>query len=434
MTGRQLRVLRDDAERLLTGERLLADRVPALIELAFVLVGPFLRNVVWRVGRTRREVGEEGFVRHQRLLLTDPGDRPVGQVLGQVIALVGRLRLLDRCRAVVEGRCVLVRLAAEEAIEVFEPGSTCGPGVERTHRARLPDRDLMAFAEVGSGIPIELEDLGQRCRRVRSDRGVAGRGGRQLCDRAHPDRVMVSAAQEGGARRGAQSSRVEARVLEAVRGEPFGDRRGAGATERAGRAKAEVIQQHDQDVRRSSRRAQRLDRRECRCRVLRVIGGQADVSPIGDRQNIAAPRIGHRPAPHFRTVRLQAGVALRSHPAGRLRSPGRGPEKRTTPAPGRIQEHVPTARGAALGRRSHRWATSCPHRVRGAGPRRSGRIEAITLAPIHPGRPTIRGGVHEQPFLGALAVRWKKSAGTVRRAHPRSTDPMPNRWQTLRVV
>ena len=297
MTGRQLGVLRDDAERLLTGKRLLADRIPTLVELALVLVGPFLRNVMWRVGRARREVGEEGFVRHQRLLLADPGDRPVGQVLGQVIALVRRLRLLDRCGAVVQGRCVLVRLAAEEAIEVFEPGPAGGPGVERTHRAGLPDRDLMALAEVGRGVPVELEDLGQRRRRVRTDRRVAGRGGRQLGDRAHADRVMVSAAQEGGARRGAQSGRVEARVLEAVRGEPFGDRRGAGTTERAGRAKAEVIQQHDQDVRRARGRTQRLDRRECRRRVLRVIRGQADVSPIGDRQDIAAPRIGHRPAP-----------------------------------------------------------------------------------------------------------------------------------------
>ena len=189
---------------------------------------------------------------------------------------------------------------------MFEPGPARWPGVERTHRAGLPDRDLMALAEIGRGIPVELEDLGQRRRRVRADRGVAGRGGRQLRDGAHADRVMVSAAQERSARRGAQGGRVEPRVLEPVRGEPFGDRGGAGATERAGRPEAEVIQQHDQDVRRSSGRTERRDRREYRRRVLRVICGQADLSPIGDRQDIAAPRIGHRLPPLPGPPRLQA--------------------------------------------------------------------------------------------------------------------------------
>ena len=78
------------------------------------------------------------------------------------------------------------------------------------------------------------------------------------------------------ARRRAQRGRVEARVLEAVRGEPLSDRRGARPTERAGRAKADVVEQDDQDVRSARRRAQRLDRREGRVRVLRVIGRQAD--------------------------------------------------------------------------------------------------------------------------------------------------------------
>ena len=73
----QLAVGRDHAELLLAGERLLAQRVPALVELALVLVGPLLRHVVRRVGRARREVGEERLVGHQRLLLADPLDRVV---------------------------------------------------------------------------------------------------------------------------------------------------------------------------------------------------------------------------------------------------------------------------------------------------------------------------------------------------------------------
>ena len=48
---RQLRVRRDHAECLLASERLLPERVPPLIELALVLVGPLLRHVVRRMAQ-----------------------------------------------------------------------------------------------------------------------------------------------------------------------------------------------------------------------------------------------------------------------------------------------------------------------------------------------------------------------------------------------
>ena len=143
----QLRVGGDHAELLLTGERLLADRVPAGVEAALVLGAPLLRRVMRRVRRARREVHEERLVGHQGLLLTDPGDRLVGQVLGEVVALLRRLRRLDRRHAVVERRVVLVRLGADEAVEVLEaaaraatggtgpPGSSPTPGPRGTCRA-----------------------------------------------------------------------------------------------------------------------------------------------------------------------------------------------------------------------------------------------------------------------------------------------------------
>ena len=59
----ELAVRRDDAELLLPGEGLFAQLVPALVELALVLVGPLLGHVVGRVGRAGREVDEEGLVR-----------------------------------------------------------------------------------------------------------------------------------------------------------------------------------------------------------------------------------------------------------------------------------------------------------------------------------------------------------------------------------
>ena len=76
--------------------------VPAVGELALVPVDPFLGDVVRGMGRAGREVHEERLVAHQRLLLARPGDGLVGQILGQVVALSGRLRGLDRGGAFIQ--------------------------------------------------------------------------------------------------------------------------------------------------------------------------------------------------------------------------------------------------------------------------------------------------------------------------------------------
>ena len=66
--GGELRARGHDAELDLAGQRLLAELVPALVELALVLGDPLLRRVVRRVRGARREVDEERLVRRQRLL------------------------------------------------------------------------------------------------------------------------------------------------------------------------------------------------------------------------------------------------------------------------------------------------------------------------------------------------------------------------------
>ena len=81
-------------------ERLLADRLVAHVELALELVDPLLRRVVRRVAGARRVVEEERLLRRDRLRVADELERLVGDVLGEVVALLGRLRLVDRdgCR------------------------------------------------------------------------------------------------------------------------------------------------------------------------------------------------------------------------------------------------------------------------------------------------------------------------------------------------
>ena len=100
----ELAIRRNDAQLLLAREGLFAQLVPALVELALVLVRPFLRHVVRRVGGAGREVDEERLVGNERLLLADPVDRLVGHVLHEVIALFGRLLHFDRRGAFVERR------------------------------------------------------------------------------------------------------------------------------------------------------------------------------------------------------------------------------------------------------------------------------------------------------------------------------------------
>ncbi len=64
----------DHPELLLSGERLLTELVPALIELALVLVGPRFRDVVWRVTAPGGEVDEERLVRVLRPNAVQPLD------------------------------------------------------------------------------------------------------------------------------------------------------------------------------------------------------------------------------------------------------------------------------------------------------------------------------------------------------------------------
>src|SRR4029078_10302962 len=86
--GGELGVGRDHAELLLAREGLLAQLVPALVELPLVLRRPLLGRMVWCMRRTGGEVREERLVAHQGLLLADPRDRLVGHVLGEVVTLL----------------------------------------------------------------------------------------------------------------------------------------------------------------------------------------------------------------------------------------------------------------------------------------------------------------------------------------------------------
>jgi hypothetical protein len=120
VAGGQVGVGANDAEFLLPGKSDLALGVPAVRELAPVFIGPLFRHMMRGVRRAGREVHEERLVRHEGLLGANPVDGMIGQVLSQVVALLRRRRWLDRIQALIQGRIVLVVLAADEPVEILE--------------------------------------------------------------------------------------------------------------------------------------------------------------------------------------------------------------------------------------------------------------------------------------------------------------------------
>ncbi len=89
---RQDSVLRYDAELFLPRKSFLAQLVPALIELTLELRDPFLWNVMGRVRRPGRVIGEERLVGRQRMLLLDPVDRLVGEIGVKIVVRLVRSR------------------------------------------------------------------------------------------------------------------------------------------------------------------------------------------------------------------------------------------------------------------------------------------------------------------------------------------------------
>ncbi len=212
---RQLGVGRDDAHLLLPGQRLLAHRLVAHVEAALELVDPLLRGVVRRVGRAGRVVQEERLVRRDRLGVLDELERLVGEVVGEVVALLRRLRRVDRVVVVDEVRVPLVGLGAQEPVPALEPAAA-RPVAPRRGEVHLDGRAQVPLAD-HVGVPAELaEDLGQHAV-LRRDRAARVREpDRGLGDAGHRVAGVVAPGQQARAGRRAERRGVPLRVAHAV--------------------------------------------------------------------------------------------------------------------------------------------------------------------------------------------------------------------------
>ena len=203
---RQFRVRRESSRAPSVAEDALAIPVPAVVELAFVLVGPLREDVVRAVGAPGRPVHQERLVGREGLVPLDPGEALVDHVFGQVVFLA--VRRLDRIEVLVQPRLPLRRLTGEEAVEVVEP-VTGGPAVERAHRGGLVGGRVVPLAERRRLVAVVMEHLGQCRGRLGNDPGVAVEVGCSLGDRAVADAVMVAAGQQGGSGRRADRGGME---------------------------------------------------------------------------------------------------------------------------------------------------------------------------------------------------------------------------------
>ena len=135
----QLRLGGDPALLLGPLEHPLAVGVPAVVELAPVLVDVLLGRVVGAVDRAAGPVHEEGPVRGHGLVLVQPADGVVGQILVQVVALFGGLGRQHERRVADQVRLELRRLPGQEPVEVLEaPSSSASSRTDRSGRPRWP--------------------------------------------------------------------------------------------------------------------------------------------------------------------------------------------------------------------------------------------------------------------------------------------------------
>ena len=222
--------------------------IPALVEPAAVAGDEVRWCLVRGVTGARGEPQEERFGRGSGAEVAQEQDRLVGQVLGEVVALLGRSRGSDGVVVVHQVGPVLVGLPSHEAVVPLEAPT------ERPLVAGAPHRHLGGRCQVPlphgvGGVPVANQDLGQEAV-LFGDGGVVARETRsQLHHARHPVRVVVAAGEQARTRRRAQHRGVEVGVPATAPRHPIEARRLDVGAVTAELGVADVVEQHHDDVR-----------------------------------------------------------------------------------------------------------------------------------------------------------------------------------------
>ncbi len=255
---RELGLLRNPSLLFRPREHALTILVPAVVELALVLVGPLFHDVVRTMDRTARPVHVEGLVGLKGLMLAQPPDRIVGKILAEVIALLVRARRSDIGGVTNQVGLVLRRFAAEEAIEVIEAVAR-RPAIEGTRRGCLFGRRVVPFAPRACGIAVVPKHLRGGRAALGHDPGVAVPVVRHLPDLSGPDMMVVPPREERGSSRGAHGRGVESVVGDALLADSVEGRCVDFAAERRRESGSGIVDEDDQDVRRIGMQTARFD-------------------------------------------------------------------------------------------------------------------------------------------------------------------------------
>ena len=193
-------IRRDDTQLLLTVPPLLAQGVPPFAIAVGVLVDVGALGHDRRVHRPVREVQEDGLTRVGGLVLADHRDRPVGDVVGEEVA-VGIAVDLDEVVVLDEPVGVMqVREGVEEAVEAVEP-ALARPGVLRPGGRAVGVLGEVPLADHERRVPLITEDLCRGDHVVGELHRVAGEPGVGVSDRAETGAVRVHAGEECRTRR-----------------------------------------------------------------------------------------------------------------------------------------------------------------------------------------------------------------------------------------
>ena len=298
VTVGELTVLWDPALVLRALEDPLPVGIPAIIELPGVTVGPLLHDVVWAMQAAAGPIHEERPIGLERLVVAQPVDRILGQVLREVIALLGRLRRPHHRRVAHQMGLVLRSLTGQEAVEILESQSR-GPVLEWAGRRGVFRRGVVPLAPRARAVPEILEHFGHQRTAARDTSGVTVPVVGQLGDLPVADLMVIAPGEQRRPRRRTHRGGVEPVVAHPLRADPV-HRRGTHLTaERRRQPWAGVIDQNDHNIGRILMQPRRSD--------TLGIRGLLQSSP-GDARRRCRRKRQRRPARQLR----------RHHPTSRI--------------------------------------------------------------------------------------------------------------------
>ncbi len=193
-----------------------------------------------------------GFFGADVLLSAMKRDRLVGEVLGEVVAVLGQRGLVDVVVVLDERRVPVVGLAADEAVVAVEAAGQRPVALARTH-GPLVDRHVVVLADPEGVVAVLAQHLADGGVLHRDVAGVPREALGPLGDLGEAVLVVVAPGEQARARRRAQRGGVPLRVGQAVVGQPLHRRHVDPPAVRRPRGQAGVVVQHEQHVGRALR-------------------------------------------------------------------------------------------------------------------------------------------------------------------------------------